>query len=277
MRGVSNPFLALPTNRAAKPGVHRSGYGPDHRQRRGRLPLGHVPRRDGKAPLPAPARIHGTGLPAAPDPRPARSQPRLLRPADDHGPARGPRKARPETRLPPRRAPPVLRPPLRRRADLLHRQGPCQQRHQPRLVPPHGTDPDSAVHRRPVHHPQRPHPVRLRRPPGPERPASRRRAPAENPPPAPQNTHQPRRRAIGNHPVTAPGVTQSRSSPPQAHSNDPSITSRRANRDPRTSAQADQTHPSPATGQAKTVRPKREHKARSNVKTSGWAQLVSNQ
>ena len=26
--GVSNPFLALPTNRAAKPGVHRSGYGP---------------------------------------------------------------------------------------------------------------------------------------------------------------------------------------------------------------------------------------------------------
>ena len=28
MRGVSNPFLALPTNRAAKPGVHGSGYGP---------------------------------------------------------------------------------------------------------------------------------------------------------------------------------------------------------------------------------------------------------
>jgi hypothetical protein len=25
---VSNPYLALPTNRAAKPGVHRSGYGP---------------------------------------------------------------------------------------------------------------------------------------------------------------------------------------------------------------------------------------------------------
>src|SRR5487761_1257332 len=29
MRGVSNPFLALPTNRAAKPGVHQSGNGPD--------------------------------------------------------------------------------------------------------------------------------------------------------------------------------------------------------------------------------------------------------
>src|SRR5487761_1057585 len=28
MRGVSNPFLALPTNRAAKPGVHQSGNGP---------------------------------------------------------------------------------------------------------------------------------------------------------------------------------------------------------------------------------------------------------
>jgi hypothetical protein len=32
MRGVSNPFLALPTNRAAKPGVHRSGYGPDFKE-----------------------------------------------------------------------------------------------------------------------------------------------------------------------------------------------------------------------------------------------------
>ena len=31
MSGVSNPFLALPTNRAAKPGVHRSGYGPPGR------------------------------------------------------------------------------------------------------------------------------------------------------------------------------------------------------------------------------------------------------
>jgi dipeptidase E len=28
LRDGSNPFLALPTNRAAKPGVHRSGYGP---------------------------------------------------------------------------------------------------------------------------------------------------------------------------------------------------------------------------------------------------------
>src|SRR5487761_1313695 len=28
MRGETNPFLALPTNRAAKPGVHQSGNGP---------------------------------------------------------------------------------------------------------------------------------------------------------------------------------------------------------------------------------------------------------
>src|SRR5487761_1671894 len=31
MRGVSNPFLALPTNRAAKPGVHQSGNGPNRK------------------------------------------------------------------------------------------------------------------------------------------------------------------------------------------------------------------------------------------------------
>src|SRR5487761_1192858 len=42
MRGVSNPFLALPTNRAAKPGVHQSGNGPA--EIRARITL------DGRAP-----------------------------------------------------------------------------------------------------------------------------------------------------------------------------------------------------------------------------------
>ena len=43
-----------------------------------------------------------------------------------------------ETRLPLQGAPQVLRPPHRRRADLLHRQGPRQQQHRPRLDPAHG-------------------------------------------------------------------------------------------------------------------------------------------
>src|ERR1017187_1976010 len=48
MRGVSNPFLALPANGAAKPGVHPSGHGPS-RPRRSRLAHLWVP-----APRPAP-------------------------------------------------------------------------------------------------------------------------------------------------------------------------------------------------------------------------------
>jgi hypothetical protein len=38
MNGVSNPFLALPTNRAAKTGVHRSGYGPAEARQLGLAP-----------------------------------------------------------------------------------------------------------------------------------------------------------------------------------------------------------------------------------------------
>ena len=41
---------------------------------------------------------------------------------------------------PSKRAPQVLRPAHRRRADLLHRQGPRQQQHRPRLDPAHGPD-----------------------------------------------------------------------------------------------------------------------------------------
>ena len=52
--------------------------------------------------------------------------------------------------------------------------------------------PDRAVRHLPAHHPQPAHPRGLRRAAGPQRPASRRRPAAENPAPAPQDTHQPR-------------------------------------------------------------------------------------
>ena len=53
-----------------------------------------------------------------------------------------------ETRLPLRGTPPLLRPPHRRRTGLLHHQGPSQQHHQPRLVPPHGPATTRALARR---------------------------------------------------------------------------------------------------------------------------------
>ena len=63
-----------------------------------------------------------------------------------------------QKRLPIRRAPPLLRPPHRRRTRLRHRQGPRHQRHQPRLVPPHGPGTADAVHHHPAHRPQPAHP-----------------------------------------------------------------------------------------------------------------------
>ena len=100
-----------------------------------------------------------------------------------------------QKRLPLRRAPPVLRPPHRRRTRLRHRQGPRQQRHQPRLVPPHGTSAPHARHHLPARRPQPAHPASLGRPAR-GKPAPRRQRPApENPAPAPQNTHGTRRRA----------------------------------------------------------------------------------
>ena len=50
---------------------------------------------------------------------------------------------------------------------------------------------------------------RLRRPPGPEHPARRRRAPAQDPPTAPQDTRQPRRRPA----ITPAAVSRARSHP----------------------------------------------------------------
>ena len=129
------------------------------------------------------------------DPPASREPARLLHPADHHRPARGHRQDRAETRLPIRRAPPLLRPPHRRRTRLRHRQGPRQQRHQPRLVPPHGPDPPHAGHHLPARRPQPAHPASLGRPAGGKRTPRRQRPAPENPAPAPQNTRGTRRRA----------------------------------------------------------------------------------
>ena len=124
---------------------------------------------------------------------PPATSPGLLHPADHHRPARGHRQDGAETRLPLRRAPPLLRPPHRRRTRLRHRQGPRHQRHQPRLVPPHGPGAADAVHHHPAHRPQPAHPAGLERPAGRKRTPRRQRPAPENPPPAPQNAHRARR------------------------------------------------------------------------------------
>jgi aryl-alcohol dehydrogenase-like predicted oxidoreductase len=102
-------------------------------------------RRHGQDPLPPPPPVHAPGPGPARDPHPARAPARLLHPADPHRAARGQREDRAETRLPRTSAPPVLRPAHRSRARLRHRQGPRQQRHQPRLVPPDGPGTADAV------------------------------------------------------------------------------------------------------------------------------------
>ena len=69
MRGVSNPFLILPTNRAAKPGVHRSGYGPYSAQPSRSAEHRHTPAHA----APASAQPGKTALPASKGALPATS------------------------------------------------------------------------------------------------------------------------------------------------------------------------------------------------------------
>jgi hypothetical protein len=131
------------------------------------------------------------------------------------------RQDRAETRLPLRGLAPLLRPPHRRRTRLRHRQGPRHQRHQPRLVPPHGPTPPDAVHRHPAHRPQPAHPGSLERPAG-TNPAPRgRRAPPENPQTAPQDPRRARHRATltrnrHDHDQEPPAITTSQDSHKQA-------------------------------------------------------------
>ena len=112
-----------PADRRDRPAQTR----PDHQRRRRRLPPGDVPRGHGQDPLPAPPGIDDPGPRPARDPYPARAPARLLHPADHHRPAPGRGQNPAETRLPLGGAPALVCPAHRRRADLLHRQGPGQQ------------------------------------------------------------------------------------------------------------------------------------------------------
>ena len=114
----------------------------------------------------------------------------MLHPADHHRPAPGHREDRAEARLSLRRAPPVLRPPHRRRTRLRYRQGPRQQRHLPRLVPPDGPGAPDAVHRHPADRPQPADPRRMGRPAR-RKPAPRRRR-------APPRTRRRRRKTLAS-------------------------------------------------------------------------------
>ena len=118
-------------------------------------------------------------------------------------------KTRQKHDYPPGGAPAVLRPPHRRRADLLHRQGPRHQQHRARLDPAHGPDPGHALARLPARRPQPAHPDRLERPPGRRHPPRRRRTPPENTTPPPQDPHQPRR----HHRTALTQASSPRSSP----------------------------------------------------------------
>ena len=66
----------------------------------------------------------------------------------------------------PQRTPPLLRPAHRRRADLLHDQGPGRHQHRPRLVPPDRHHPAQPVANLPARRPQPAHPHHIGHPPG---------------------------------------------------------------------------------------------------------------
>ena len=75
--------------------------------------------------------------------------------------------------------------------DLLHRQGPRQQQHRPRLDPAHGPHPGHALARLPARRPQPAHP----RPHGtPARPTT----PAAPPPACPPKTRRRRRKTLAS-------------------------------------------------------------------------------
>ena len=97
---------------------------------------------------------------------PPRAAAGLLHPAVPHRPAARERENPAEARLPVGGLAPLLRPAQRGRARLRHRQGPRQQRHRPRLVPPHGPGPAHAFHRDAARRPQPAHPHRLEHPAG---------------------------------------------------------------------------------------------------------------
>ena len=177
---------------------------------------------------PAP-RVNGAGPEPAQDPHPAARPPGVLHPAHHHRPAGRARQDRAEARLRVRGLAPLLRPPHQRRARLRHRQGPRQQPHHPRLVPPHGPDAPHAVHRhaarRPATSASSPPGTPARKttsagPPkaGPPKPASAAARPSPcSPPPARPRSGGTRE----HHQGSAPRRRQHARKPPQASRNQP--------------------------------------------------------
>jgi len=143
---------------------------------------------------------------------------------------RGQRGNQAEARLPLRGLAPLLRPPHRRRARLRHRQGPRQQRHLPRLVPPHGPGAPDALRRHPADRPQPAHPGSLGRPPGRQRPPRREGPAAQDPQATPQDPHHARHRATLTPGSRAASTITSTTTAPARH--------QRATSNPRTANRA---------------------------------------
>jgi len=188
-------------------------------------------------------------------PRPAaRSRPSPSRRTSARNPA--------ETRLPVGGLAALLPPAHRRRARVRHRQGPRQQRHQPRLVPPHGPDTPDALRHHAARRPQPAHPGGLEHPAG-RKPAPRRQGPAaQNPQTPPQDTRRGHRRtALTADPARAI-VTTAQYQPARTGHTAP----RNSKKGASGALPADQ--PGQDHRPARNVRPKRETTPHRNVKTS---------
>jgi hypothetical protein len=160
-----------------------------------------------------------------------------------------------------------------RRTRLRHHQGPRQQRHHPRLVPPHGTGTANAVHHHAAHRPQPADPDRLEHPPGTNRAPRRRRAPPENPQTPPRNPRQPHRAAVTPRrprtPTPAPVTTTITATTPRRHARTPPA-ARSATTQARTSTSSSYPERSHPHARLRPT-PKREQGPHQNVKTSGCA------
>ena len=171
-------------------------------------------------------------------------------------------------------------PPLQRRARLLDRQGPRHQRPLPRLVPADQPHPDRALHR---HHLHRPRPARRRRF---RRPPSRAATPrgqrattqaAQTPPPKRRGPHQ-RGQPAAIEPAAPRQPAQLKQQAPPGGKPPPPAPGRHrhtgiSNRRPNSPNDGLARRPAPARS---SVRPKREHQPRLNVKTSSGALGDSN-
>src|SRR5262249_24248921 len=140
--------------------------------------------------------------------------------------------------------------------------------------PPDGPGPADALARLPAGRPQPAHPDRLGRPPGRRRPRRRSWPRAQDPPPTPQDPRHPRRHrraAITKETPLRPSAAQ-QARPPRPHRRHSALPP--ASRISQTACTAP---PEPTTGRPhRNIRPKREDKYRSNVKTLWWGGWDSN-